>query len=267
MHSTTESAVQRQQAAKMEAIGRFAGGIAHDFNNILGAILGYGELAQSALQEDSAARHYIDRVMQAGFHGKALVERILAFGHSGVEEYVPLSVQSIIAEALDLLAPSVPSVVRLETQLDASNATVVGDATQLQEVVMNLCTNAVHAMEHGGVLKVVLERQTLEEGHFLSHGSLGTGRYVRLSVSDTGSGITAAVLERMFDPFFTTKHRGEGTGLGLAMVHGIVGDFGGSIDVATLVGAGSTFTIWLPDADQKPVLRTEPVGEVLPGNG
>jgi len=250
----------------MEAIGRFAGGIAHDFNNILGAILGYGELAQSALQEDSAVRRYIDRVMQAGFLGKALVERILAFSHSGIGEYVPLSVRSIVAGALDLLAPSVPADVRFERQLNASNATVVGDTTQLQEIVMNLCTNAVHAMEHGGVLKVVLERQTIDERRLLSHGSLRTGRYVRLSVSDTGSGITAAVLERMFDPFFTTKHRGEGTGLGLALVHGIVGDFGGSIDVATQVGVGSTFTIWLPDAGEMPVLRTEPAGEVLQGH-
>jgi signal transduction histidine kinase len=250
----------------MEAIGRFAGGIAHDFNNILGAILGYGELAQSALQEDSAVRRYIDRVMQAGLLGKALVERILAFSHSGIGEYVRLNVQSIVAEALDLLAPSVPADVRLERQLDAANATVVGDATQLQEVVMNLFTNAVHAMQDGGVLKVLLERHTIEERRLLSHGSLGTGRYVRLSISDTGSGITAAVLERMFDPFFTTKQRGEGTGLGLALVHGIVGDFGGSIDVATQVGAGSTFTIWLPDAGEMRVLRTEPAGEVLQGH-
>jgi len=236
----------------MEAIGRFASGIAHDFNNILGAILGYGELAQSALQQDSAVRRYVDRMMQAGFLGKALVERILAFSHGGSGEYVPLSVQSVVAEALDLLAPSVPPDVRLERQLDASNATVVGDATQLQQVVMNLCANAVHAMEHGGVLKVVLERQMIEERRFLSHGSLGTGRYVRLSVSDTGTGISAAVLEHMFDPFFTTKRSGEGTGLGLALVHGIVSDFGGSIHVATQVGAGSTFTIWLPDAGEMP---------------
>src|SRR5712672_935718 len=133
---------------------------------------------------------------------------------------------------------------------------------------MNLCTNAMHAMERDGVLTVELERVEVGERRLLSHGTLGAGRYVRLSVSDTGIGISPAVLERMFDPFFTTKRVGAGTGLGLALVHGIVADFGGAIDVATQVGTGTTFTIWLPAAGQIPrLLAAEPAGELPRGNG
>jgi PAS domain S-box-containing protein len=258
---------QLQQAAKMEAIGRLAGGIAHDFNNILGAILGYGELVQKNLGEGGAVRRQLDQVMQAGARGKGLVDRILSFSRSAMVERVPLHVQSVVEETLELLTPSLPADVRLESQLDAADTAVVGDATQLHEVAMNLCTNAVHAMEQGGVLTVLLERVAVSERRLLSHGTLGAGRYVRLSVSDTGSGIPPAVLERMFDPFFTTKRVGDGTGLGLALVHGIVADFGGAIDVTTQVGVGTTFTIWLPAAGKMPMLPIEPAGEMPRGHG
>src|SRR5882762_6313957 len=150
---------QLQQAAKMEAIGRLAGGIAHDFNNILGAILGYGEMAQKNL-EGRAVRRYVDQVMQAGARGKALVERILAFSRSGLGERVPVHVQSVVEETLEILAASLLPQVRLEKRLDAGDTAVVGDATQLHQVAMNLCTNALQAMEHGGVLAVVLDRES-----------------------------------------------------------------------------------------------------------
>ena len=256
-----------QQSAKMEAIGRLAGGIAHDFNNILGAILGYGELAQNKLAKGSALRRQIDQVMQAGARGKALVERILAFSRSRISERVPVPVQSVVEETIELLAASLPADMRLERRLDAVEAAVMGDATQLHQVIMNLCTNAVHAMERGGVLTIVLDRMVLRERSLLSHGSLAAGRYVRLSVSDTGSGIPPAVLEHVFDPFFTTKRVGDGTGLGLALVHGIVADLGGVIDVATQVGVGTTFEIWLPAAGTLPRLLAEPASAVPRGNG
>jgi signal transduction histidine kinase/GAF domain-containing protein/CheY-like chemotaxis protein len=239
---------QLQQAAKLEAIGRLAGGIAHDFNNILGAILGYGELAQFTLIEGGDARRQLDQVMQAGARGKALVDRILAFSRSGMGEREPVHVESVVEETLDLLAASLPPDVRLERQLDAADIAVVGDPTQFHQVAMNLCTNAVHAMGQGGVLTVVLDRIGITERRSLSRGTLSTGSYVRLSVTDTGSGIPAAVLEHMFDPFFTTKRVGDGTGLGLSVVHGIVTDLGGAIDVASQVGAGTTFEVWLPAA-------------------
>jgi len=259
---------QLQQAAKMEAIGRLAGGIAHDFNNILGAILGYGELAQSNLTEGGAVRRQIDQVMQAGARGKGLVDRILAFSHSGMGERVPLHVRSVVEETLELLAPSLPADVRLEKRLDAVDAMVLGDATQFHQVAMNLCTNAVQAMARGGVLTVELNRVSVGERHLLSHGTLDAGCYVCVSISDTGSGISPAVIERMFDPFFTTKRVGEGTGLGLALVHGTVAELGGAIDVATQVGVGTTFTIWLPAAaGETPRRLSEPPDELPRGNG
>jgi PAS domain S-box-containing protein len=258
---------QLQQAAKMEAIGRLAGGVAHDFNNILGAILGFGELVQSGLIEGSVPRRHIDQVMQAGTRGKGLVDRILAFSRSGIGVRVPVPVQTVVDETLGLLAASLPPDVRLDKRLDAPHATALGDPTQFHQVVMNLCTNAIHAMDGRGVLTVALEQLALQEGRLLSHGTLSTGNYVRLSVSDTGSGISPAVLERMFDPFFTTKRVGDGTGLGLALVHGIVADFGGAIDVTTQLGIGSIFTIWIQAASQSQGLTTAPAGDLPRGNG
>jgi CheY-like chemotaxis protein len=157
--------------------------------------------------------------------------------------------------------------VRLQRQLDAADTAVVGDATQLHQVTMNLCTNAMQAMKQGGVLTVILAREAVGERRVLSHGTLRAGRYVRLSVSDTGSGIPPAVLERMFDPFFTTKRVGDGTGLGLALVNGIVADLDGAIDVATELDVGSTFTIWLPAASEMPTQPAEAAGAVPRGHG
>jgi PAS domain S-box-containing protein len=244
---------QLRQSHKMEAMGTLAGGIAHDFNNILGAILGYGELAQKAAPEGSIVRRYLDNVMHAGGRAKALVERILAFSRSGVGERGPVNVQAVVEETLELLAASLAPNMRLDKRLDAGDAAIVGDATQLHQMVMNLCTNALQAMaENGGVLDVGLDRADVAQNRGLSHGSLVPGAYVRLCVSDTGGGIAPHVLDRMFDPFFTTKGVGEGTGLGLSLVHGIVSDLGGAIDVHTTVGQGTIFTIWLPFGGEAP---------------
>jgi PAS domain S-box-containing protein len=257
---------QLRQSQKMEAIGTLAGGIAHDFNNILGAILGYGELAQKDVAHESVARRHIDHVMHAGGRAKALVEKILAFSRSGLGERLPVHVLSVIEETLDMLAASLPPGVRLQKELDAGDAAVVGDATQLHQLVMNLCTNAAHAMRHGGVLTVAVHHVEMPERRLLSHGTLSPCSYIRLVVSDTGPGIPPSVLERMFDPFFTTKGVGEGTGLGLSLVHAIVADLGGAIDVATKVGEGTMFTIWLPIAGEaaRPVAET---ADLPRGNG
>jgi PAS domain S-box-containing protein len=247
---------QLRQSQKLEAMGTLAGGIAHDFNNILGAILGYGEMAQKRAREGSAERRYLDNVMHAGGRAKALVERILAFSRSGVGERVQVNVQAVVAETLELLSASLRPGIRLETKLAAGPAAIVGDPTQLHQVVMNLATNAMHAMADGGVLSVTLECIDVAEPRCLSHGSVRGGSYLQLSVSDTGTGIPAALIDRIFDPFFTTKGVGEGTGLGLALVHGIVADLGGAIDVATTHDKGTTFTIWLPiDGEAKPLER------------
>ena len=237
---------QLRQSQKMEAIGTLAGGIAHDFNNILGAILGYGELAQQQAAPGTPLRRYMDNVMHAAERAKALVDRILGFSRSGLGERVPMNVQSVIEETLELLSASLPPGIRLETRLEAGDAAVIGDATYLHQVAMNLCTNALQAMERGGVLSVVLERVDLNHQQVVSRGTLAPGPYVRLGVGDTGTGIPAGVLERMFDPFFTTKGVGQGTGLGLSLVHGIVTELGGAIDVTTKAGQGTCFAIWLP---------------------
>jgi PAS domain S-box-containing protein len=258
---------QLRQSQKMEAMGTLAGGIAHDFNNILGAILGYGELAYQHSAPGSALRRYLDNVMHAAGRAKALVDRILGFSRSGLGERVPVNVQSVIEETLELLAASLPSGIRLEKTLAAGDAAVIGDATHLHQVAMNLCTNALHAMERGGVLSVALERVELTEQRSLSRGTLSPGAYVRLVVRDTGSGIAPAVLERMFDPFFTTKGVGEGTGLGLSLVHGIVAELGGAIDVATRPGEGTRFEIWLPVAGEAGRPVVEAVGELPRGHG
>ena len=258
---------QLRQSQKMEAIGTLAGGIAHDFNNILGAILGYGELAHQHSVAGSPLRRYLDNVMHATGRAKTLVDRILGFSRSGLGERVPVNVQSVIEETLELLQASLPSGIRVESRLAADSAAVIGDATHLHQVAMNLFTNAVQAMEHGGVLRVVLERVGLSEKLSVARGTLAPGPYARLIVSDTGTGIAPTVLERMFDPFFTTKGVGEGTGLGLSLVHGIVTDLGGAIDVKTQAGAGTRFEIWLPIAGEISTPPKEAIGEPPRGNG
>lgn len=239
---------QLLQAKKLEAIGTLAGGIAHDFNNILAAILGYGELAQKDATPGTALRRHIDAVVNAGMRAKSLVERILAFSRSGIGERKAIHVQSVVSEALDLVAASLPRHVELQRALNAGDAAVLGDPVQVHQVVMNLCANAAQAIRTNGRLTVKLDVVDKSES-IAATSALAAGRYVRLQVQDSGIGIAPQVLERIFDPFFTTKEVGVGTGLGLSMVHGIVTDLGGGIDVESRSGEGSTFTVYLPWSD------------------
>jgi PAS domain S-box-containing protein len=258
---------QLRHSQKMEAMGTLAGGIAHDFNNILGAILGYGELAQQQSAPDTPLRRYLDNVMHAAERAKALVDRILGFSRSGLGERAHVHIQSVIEETLELIAASLPADIRLEKTLTAGDAALIGDSTHLHQVAMNLCTNAVHAMEHGGILNVLLERVDLTEAQSVSRGTLSPGPYVRLAIRDTGIGIPPAVLERIFDPFFTTRGVGKGTGLGLSLVHGIVTDLGGAIDVKSAIGEGTTFEIWLPVTTEVGKPSIETVRELPRGRG
>ena len=244
---------QLRQSQRLEAMGTLAGGIAHDFNNILAAIVGYGEMVQNATADGTPTKRHIDATMRAAMRAKSLVERILAFSRSGMGERVPVHVQSVVGEALDLVLASLPTRVRLRRELAAGDAAVICDATQIHQVVMNLCANAVQAMgvaPRGGALDVMLECRDIDHERSVSAGRLTPGRYVVLAVGDSGVGIAPAVLERMFDPFFTTREIGVGTGLGLSLVHGIVTDLGGGIDVASQVGRGSTITVYLPCSGQ-----------------
>jgi PAS domain S-box-containing protein len=255
---------QLLQSKKLEAIGTLAGGIAHDFNNILAAILGYGDMAQKKAPEGSALRRHLDAVVAAGLRAKSLVARILAFSRSGIGERVPVHVQGVVAEALDLLAPSLPDNVHLTRHLAGGDATVMGDATQIHQVVMNLCANAAQAITAKGAGtgtaggRITVSLDVVERGETMAATSqLAAGRYVRLSVGDTGIGIAPQILERIFDPFFTTREVGVGTGLGLSLVHGIVTELGGGIEVDSKVGEGTTFAVYLPWSN-KEVIEKDP---------
>ena len=235
-----------RRARHLEAIGALAGGIAHDFNNILGAILGYGEIAMRDAAPGSRLRHAIENVVVAGERGRSLVNRILAFSRSGVGERVAVRVESVVRETLDLIIAQLPGGIAIETALQAGLSAIQGDPTQVHQLLMNLATNAIYAMPTGGTLRVSLSTVRVDVPRIAMIGVVEAGDYVVLQVGDTGGGIAADLVERIFDPFVTTKEVGVGTGLGLSLVHGIVMDLGGAIEVETAIGVGSTFAIHLP---------------------
>ncbi|MGH6946817.1 MAG: ATP-binding protein [Kiloniellales bacterium] len=234
-----------RQSQRMEAIGTLAGGIAHNFNNILGAILGYGEMALAALPAGSHPRRYLQQVMTAGQRGKGVVDQILAFSRHSGHQRRPTQVQPVVEETIGLLRGSLPTTIAIRTRLEAGQATVLGDPTQLQQVVVNLSANAAQAMDGHGSLEIALDVVELAGDRALSHGTLAAGHYVRLTVSDAGRGMDDATAQRIFEPFFTTKAAGSGTGLGLSTVHGIVADHGGAINVKSRPGEGSAFEVYL----------------------
>jgi PAS domain S-box-containing protein len=256
-----------RQAQRLEAMGTLAGGIAHDFNNILGAILGYSEMALDDAPKGSPLAHDVDRIRVAGERGRALVERVLTFSRSTVGEVAPVHVEAVVREVLDLVSAKLPSTVTLQTKLHAGRAAILGDATQVHQVVANLATNAIQAMPDGGTLRIELAIERAEASRAAMIGTRGTGEYVVLTVADAGIGMTAETLDRIFDPFFTTKEIGTGTGLGLSLVHGIVTEIGGAIDVETAVGIGTTFTIYLPRSGDAVQPRGAEESALPRGNG
>jgi PAS domain S-box-containing protein len=235
---------QLKQAEKMQAVGHLAGGIAHDFNNILGAILGYGELAQR--KADGDQRRYLDTIMDAGNRGKALVNQILSYSRAEGSEKVPVIVASVAQEACDLVRGSSPKAIEVLFSTTANDAAVLGDPTRMHQLLMNLSTNAIHAMDDGGSLEVKVEGERVDAPRKVRSGEVPLGEYVRITVADSGHGIAPEVIDRIFEPFFTTKPAGRGTGLGLALVHSVVTEHQGYIDVASELGRGTTFTVWIP---------------------
>jgi signal transduction histidine kinase len=235
-----------RQAQRLEAMGTLTGGIAHDFNNILGAILGYGERALRDAPLGTRLARDLEHIMAAGERGRMLVERMLAFSRNDVGERVAVHVEAVVREALDVVAAGLPQGVSLEATLKAGRARAHCDAAQVREMVMNLATNAIQAMPSGGSLRVKLEILAVGTARVATIGTLGVGQYIVLEVADTGTGIAPEVVERIFDPFYTTKDVNVGTGLGLSLVHGVVTDIGGAIDVASQPGQGSVFTVYLP---------------------
>ncbi len=246
-----------RQAQKMEAIGTLASGIAHDFNNILYALLGYAELVRDDLPAGSPARSGIEEVLQAGCRATELVRRLLTFARRGKQENRPTALAPLLEETVRLLRSTIPATVHLATHLSPC-ADVDGDRTMLQQVLVNLCTNACHSMrEHGGKLEISLGEAELSPGDTRVGNDLGPGRYAEIQVRDTGCGMDAATLEHAFEPYFSTKGPGVGTGLGLAIVHGIVRSHHGAIRVASEVGRGTAFTVYLPLAGTPPQTGSE----------
>jgi signal transduction histidine kinase/CheY-like chemotaxis protein len=256
-----------RQAEKMEAVGRLAGGIAHDFNNILGGILGYAEMLVESTAEGSPQRRYAQNVLTAATRASALVEQILSYSRSQRGKRVSVELDRIVAESLELVRGSLLAGIRLETRLPGAPLFVVGDPTQLHQIMMNLCTNAIHAMGDHGTLRVTLEAADVDAERVFPHTTLHPGRYARLMVEDTGSGMEPATVARLFEPFFTTKEVGKGTGLGLSLVYGIVTDSAGAIDVTSTVGRGSCFTIYLPRVDAPATVDDETQAPLVRGHG
>ncbi|MCF8038293.1 MAG: PAS domain S-box protein [Desulfohalobiaceae bacterium] len=236
-----------RQAQKMEAIGTLAGGIAHDFNNILSSILGYTELALSKTDKGSKIHQFLQQVLESGGRATSLVRQILHFSRQTEEEPKPLQMDLIVKEALKMLRSSSPSTIAINESIAKDLPILIADATQIHQVVMNLCTNAVQSMQdNGGTLTVCLKQTSVELQKKTAFPDLLPGRYVQLSVRDTGPGIPLGIKDSIFDPYFTTKEKGEGTGLGLAMVYSIVQNLRGSISVSSAPDQGAEFKVLLP---------------------
>ena len=253
---------QLQQVMKLQAIGTLAGGIAHDFNNILFPIVGYTELTMDDVPEDSQARQNLEEVLKAANRAKELVQQILTFSRQSSQERKPLKVQYLIKEATKLLRATIPSSIEIECNIDESCGPIKGDPTQIHQIIMNLCTNAYHAVqETGGKLEVSLKEIYISYEQSLDRVGMKIGKHIVLTVKDSGHGMEPQVLERIFEPYFTTKKQGKGTGLGLSVIHGIVKSHGGDITVSSRPGKGSTFKIFLPIIDdiEEQIQIIEPV--------
>ncbi len=262
---STES--QLRHAHKMEAIGTLAGGIAHDFNNILGAIIGYAHLIRDEVDDDGQARSDLDNILAAANRAKNLVGHILTFSRRREAERHAVEVPVIVKEVLELIRASIPASIELRTDIKAQKATVMADATRIHQLLMNLCSNAADAIgDAPGVIRVAVEETAVGPDDQLAFaGGLAPGDYVRLAIQDTGCGIDPVVRERIFEPFFTTKGIGDGTGMGLAVAHGIVSDLGGAIAVDEAPQGGTTFTIHLPLSEAEDAADDVPAHEAPRG--
>ncbi|MCP4112672.1 MAG: response regulator [Desulfobacteraceae bacterium] len=241
---------QLRHSQKMESLGVLAGGIAHDFNNILYPIIGYIELIADELPEDSPIRENLNEVYKASHRGKELIQQIQAFGRKDDTERYPMRIYPIVKEALQFMRSSLPSTIKIHSRINKDFRYVTADHTQIYQVVMNLCVNASHAMEgRTGEVEVSLSEIRIDSNGMLPEPGMKTGQYLKLTVSDTGCGMDSTVRERIFEPYYTTKPEGKGTGMGLAVVYGIIKSHNGYIDVYSEPEAGTTFNIYLPQVE------------------
>lgn len=267
---TLQKKLERQlrQSQKMESIGTLAGGIAHDFNNILGAIIGFTELALNRLHDKPTTKQYLEKVLQSGHRAGNLVQQILSFSRTTEQGLKAIRTLPILMEAMKLLRATIPTTIQIYEHWDAQNDMIQGNPTQIHQILMNLCTNASHAMkEKGGVLEVFLSNINISTQTTIGHFTLKSGAYLKLTVRDTGQGIPAEDMEKIFDPYFTTKTKGEGTGLGLSIIHGIVKDHAGAVEVSSTVGQGTTFDLFFPLKDKGIVSITDTSTLLQKGRG
>ncbi len=256
------------QAQKMEALGRFSGGVAHDFNNILAAIVGYAELCQMNLKDNPVVREHLGAVMQAAIRATDLVRQILTFSRQQPQERRAIQLRPVVLESLKLLRATIPSTIEFDTSLAADAPTVLANANQIHQVLVNLGTNAWHAMkDRTGRLQVKLERWVVDVAQAAAQPRLRPGLYARVSVTDTGCGMDQATLRRIFEPFFTTKPPGEGTGLGLAVVHGIMDNHDGAVTVYSQPGEGTVFHLYFPAHGGEATMVAAEAGPVPRGQG
>ena len=258
---------QLRQSQKMEAVGTLAGGIAHDFNNILWGIIGFTEMALMDASEESELAENLNQVLAAGKRAKELVQRILDFSRTKERETTPVNLRPIVEDAAKLLRASLPSTIRIDLQISTTGTYVSADPTQIHQVLMNLGANARNAMEEqGGKLEIGLHPKDLEHPEVMTDGELSPGSYVEITVRDTGSGIEPDIIDRIFEPYFTTRRKGMGTGMGLAVVHGIVKSHSGAVKVESELGKGTVFRIFFPRIEQEIVDIEETAGTLEKGN-
>jgi len=256
-----------QQSQKMEAVGTLAGGIAHDFNNILAVIFGNVELASDDIPDWNPASKSLKAIHQASIRAKDMVKQLLAFSRKSDQESKPLNMTPVIKESMKMLRTAIPSSVDFSVKISDEPCNIMGDATQMNQIMMNLVTNAAHAMsESGGGLEVTLEKTFLQKEEVCFDWVLSPGAYVSLKVRDTGEGIDPGIIDRIFDPYFTTKEVGKGTGMGLSVIHGIVKSHDGGIRVESEVGKGTVFEIYFPALEKMIEEEKEPDGEIKGGS-
>jgi PAS domain S-box-containing protein len=257
---------QLQQARKMESFGTLAGGIAHDFNNFLGIIIGNTELAMDDVPKWNPAYLNLEEILESSLRARDVVRQLLSFARRTQLEKKPVNIGKIMQESLKLLRSSIPTSIEIRQIIPKDIDTILANSTQLNQILINLSTNAHHAMPNGGILEVSLENVEHEKNRAAQHPDLNPGRYVNLKVSDTGHGISSMEIDRIFDPYFTTKQVGKGTGMGLSVVHGLIRGHEGAISVKSKYGQGTTFSILFPVIEKQTAIETEPIKELPTGN-
>ncbi|MBU1696213.1 MAG: PAS domain S-box protein, partial [Proteobacteria bacterium] len=256
-----------RQARKMESIGTLTGGIAHDFNNILGIIVGNTELALEDVPKWNPAYSSLEEIKTASLRAANIVRQLLSFSRKTDQKLQPMEIAAVIKEALKFLRSTIPKTIDIEQDISVTNETILADPTQINQIIMNLCINASHAMEQtGGNLTIIVENVLLDDHSAKDYPDLKSGKYVKVMVSDTGSGIDPKIIDRIFDPYFTTKGIGKGSGMGLSVVHGIVKNHGGAITVDSSPGKGTKFSMFFPLATEKPMVETQTTQEIPRGS-